>query len=411
MVQVAESPLSEQIDGDELPTIRVVSRTDFKDLVDLLVGSGVGRQLTGDQVARVLEGARILRYASGDFVYRDGDPADTMAIIMDGAVEVLKPGDDGALHALAVLRRGRSLGEAALSGRPVRTADVRALEPTTLLSLTVRGPHASEWTPMVALQLVGELTGRVHRAGARAVQAMSAQLTEQRRRAEGGRALAIFMAFLSLYAMSVRVLAELRVGPVQSTVVTSAGLVLVVLGIAWLVRTSSYPASFFGVIINDGWRRELKEAVLVAAAMCGAATVAAWLAGAFGLVGSAPLFVPNAVAHLREHPAELAAIGLYVAFCPVQELVARGALQGALNDLLTGQKYAEAQTILLSNMIFAATHSHISLGMAVASFIAGVVWGVLYARQRSLFGVSVCHAIVGVYAFEVLQLLRTVNGD
>lgn len=107
---------------------------------------------------------------------------------------------------------------------------------------------------------------------------------------------------------------------------------------------------------------------------------------------------------------DLGFAALYLLMCPMQELVVRGALQSSLAELLAGQPYAPLQAILLSNAMFAATHAHLSPVFSVVSFFPGLVWGILYYRQGSLLGVSICHMIIGVYALEPLgfdRLIRT----
>jgi membrane protease YdiL (CAAX protease family) len=47
---------------------------------------------------------------------------------------------------------------------------------------------------------------------------------------------------------------------------------------------------------------------------------------------------------------------------------------------------------------------YVSPGLALTAFVAGLFWGWLYARQRSLVGVSISHVLLGFWAFEVVDL-------
>ena len=60
--------------------------------------------------------------------------------------------------------------------------------------------------------------------------------------------------------------------------------------------------------------------------------------------------------------------------------------------------------ILLSNLLFTASHLHLSIPFAVAAFMPGLLWGAIYARQGTLVGASVSHALVAFVAFFVLKL-------
>ena len=59
---------------------------------------------------------------------------------------------------------------------------------------------------------------------------------------------------------------------------------------------------------------------------------------------------------------------------------------------------------MLFRSIFSAAHLYVSPGLAVIAFVAGLFWGWLYARQSGLIGVSVSHVLLGLWAFEVVDL-------
>ena len=47
-------------------------------------------------------------------------------------------------------------------------------------------------------------------------------------------------------------------------------------------------------------------------------------------------------------------------------------------------------------------HVSIDFFFAVCMLISGVFWAILYARQQSLLGVMVSHAIIGIYGLYLL---------
>lgn len=71
---------------------------------------------------------------AGDVVVRQGAPADKFFIIVDGTVEVVRT-DDGEPRLLATLTAGQFFGELAILHDMPRTATVRTLTPTTLLTM------------------------------------------------------------------------------------------------------------------------------------------------------------------------------------------------------------------------------------------------------------------------------------
>ena len=78
------------------------------------------------------------------------------------------------------------------------------------------------------------------------------------------------------------------------------------------------------------------------------------------------------------------AYGLYT---PIQEFVVRGALQGSLQRTLGGPHVA-LRAILFSTLIFTTLHLHLSVSYALLTFVPSLFWGAMFARQRSLVGVS-----------------------
>jgi len=69
--------------------------------------------------------AGAVTYEAGEFIFRCGDQAESLFLILEGEVEVLLPTDSGQRKRLALLSPGRSFGEMALLNHRTRSADVR----------------------------------------------------------------------------------------------------------------------------------------------------------------------------------------------------------------------------------------------------------------------------------------------
>ena len=72
-------------------------------------------------------------------------------------------------------------------------------------------------------------------------------------------------------------------------------------------------------------------------------------------------------------------------------------IQSTLSVVLTGRS-ARWLPIVLSSAVFSMGHQHLGWSYALASFVPGLFWGWMYQRQRSLIGVSISHALIGVWA-------------
>jgi len=84
----------------------------------------------------------------------------------------------------------------------------------------------------------------------------------------------------------------------------------------------------------------------------------------------------------------------YFLVAPLQEFLARGAVQGILMKLLD-MRYKGLISILVTTFIFGAMHVMTSLNLTMASFLMGWIWGLMYLRHNNLAGVSLSHIIVG----------------
>jgi len=86
------------------------------------------RYLPYSDLMRVASIAREVLLAPGDVVMREGEFDDTLYVILEGTVAVVKGGVE-----IAVLEPGAQFGEMSLIDREVRSASVTAREPTSLL--------------------------------------------------------------------------------------------------------------------------------------------------------------------------------------------------------------------------------------------------------------------------------------
>ena len=94
----------------------------------------------------------------------------------------------------------------------------------------------------------------------------------------------------------------------------------------------------------------------------------------------------------------------YFFVAPAQELIARGFLQSSIERFLTG-KNRTAIAILLTSVQFGVVHLHFSFATGVVAMISGLLFGAIFARQRTLVGVSLSHFVLGTLAFGPLRLL------
>ncbi len=96
-------------------------------MVPLLAG------LSGELLQSLSQMAKAVTFLTGDLVIGEGEKGDSLYIITHGLVNVYKEGHED--EPLAQLRDGEFFGEMALLEAHIRTANVKAVQPTTLLRL------------------------------------------------------------------------------------------------------------------------------------------------------------------------------------------------------------------------------------------------------------------------------------
>jgi hypothetical protein len=94
----------------------------------------------------------------------------------------------------------------------------------------------------------------------------------------------------------------------------------------------------------------------------------------------------------------------YFFVAPAQEVIGRGFLQSSIEKFLTG-KHRTLLAIVLTAVQFGVVHLHFSFTAGALAMVSGIIFGRMFARQRTVLGVSISHFILGTLAFGPLQLL------
>ncbi len=167
-----------------------------------------------------------------------------------------------------------------------------------------------------------------------------------------------------------------------------------------VIMRSGFPLAFFGMRL-DNWRPAVGFALSASLGFIATGLALKWLAintipavEALPLIDFADIRVGNE--SVMTSPLYWAAVALYLVLTPVQEFVARCGVQAPLYAFLQGSETKRrVLSILVSNLVFAAAHVHISLEFALAAFIPGIFWGWIFARTHSLLAASLSHFMIG----------------
>jgi len=344
----------------------------------------------------------------GATLIEQGTVGEELYLIDEGEFAVIRRDADRE-YTVNRMTAGQDFGVIALFEQGVRTATLRATRPSVVYRLRFRdlaGAYGYHVDAPYAVMLRNELrthTDLLRSGNEVAVAALRRELDEAKRRLSFGHFVAFLIGSVTAYAFLLRILLGTGLGKVDSTFITVGVLVACVLFCVPLIRASGFPPSTYGLTLR-GWRPALRDSLRWTAIFLAVVTVLKLIL--LQVVPSwrgQPLFSMYGFTRYATLGEALGLMGMYVLFCPIQEFIARGVMQSSLQEFLSGPHAARA-AILLSTLMFTQIHLHLAPGYAVAAFFPSLFWGALYARHRTLLGVSVSHVLIGVYVAFFLGL-------
>ena len=104
--------------------------------VKQILDSSLGLEFSDQQAATVVDLMDERLLADGDYLIEEGTSDDTLHVILEGKLEVVKKTPADALASLAVLREGDMAGELSFLDSEKHTVGLRALSTVKVLSLT-----------------------------------------------------------------------------------------------------------------------------------------------------------------------------------------------------------------------------------------------------------------------------------
>ena len=343
------------------------------------------------------------RYRAGALILRQGDQADCLGVLLEGEVVVWCQEDDLRVD-MARLQPGDWFGGSCLTSG-TRSASISAATGAEVAFLgaaeLLNAMEDEQLSLDPRVRVLVELVQAQHRHLARTNAAALAAAQEQARsaaiRARSATAVAVLVSLMSIYAYGVGMLSAAQ----------GKGLELASLGVAALasagaaayVHQAQLPWAAFGLTLRGlgpacravlAWTAGF-AAVTTLLKGLGIALLPAWE----GL----PLLLWPDLSMVT-----LAWCGAYLLSSVIQEFAARSFLHTAFEQIFSG-RWSGARAAVLSNLVFSVFHLHYSASFAVVTFTVGLMYSAWWIRHRSLIGVSLLHALTGLWAMDVLGVL------
>jgi CRP-like cAMP-binding protein len=96
-----------------------------------LKGFGLFEGFAPEETRAMIQCGRVTAYSAQEVLFREGDPADAVMLVLSGRLEVFVSEGKASPRVLAEAGPGRIVGEVAVLHRVPRSAGVRAAEPAT----------------------------------------------------------------------------------------------------------------------------------------------------------------------------------------------------------------------------------------------------------------------------------------
>jgi CRP/FNR family transcriptional regulator, cyclic AMP receptor protein len=123
-----------------------------------------GALADGDLDALIIEG-RVAAYGGGSVVFRKGDPAEDLMIVLCGRIRLSSTSSHGKEVLFDFIGPGRCFGEGALLDGKIRALEAIAVKPSAVFALHRRDVLAClERHPAVAVRMIRVLCARLSRA-------------------------------------------------------------------------------------------------------------------------------------------------------------------------------------------------------------------------------------------------------
>lgn len=375
--------------------------------------SHIYNRLTESEKTELDNLAEEVHFKKGDLLISENEPASKLFLIHQGSASVYKTSTDNEgrsfEHHIFNIDSGSLVGLMPLVDEQNRSANVKAESdivascyPYALIkkNLKLYGAICRSASLVFSQQL--------RHTNEKVVAALKSELATARAKNVLGMLMIAIFWFICVYTILLTTIIGLSDLIPNTTPISVALIIIMVVLLVFVVLKSDFPPKFFGLTL-DRWKEHIIEAFVYSLIICLVITLAKWVA-IHGLTyyKGKPLFDPSRDASLNGHfnlGLFFISLFMYALFCPAQEFITRCVLQTTFYKFLPGGvRTRKWNSIILSNLLFSTTHSHVTLLVALVVFLPGLFWGWLFHRQRSLVGVAVSHTLIGVYVMIFLTI-------
>ncbi len=371
------------------------------DIIPFLQKNELTQNLSLEEIEALLPFVEIDEFDEGEMVFHEGDDSRDLYLVIKGTLTILKKMDDH-FQQFGTIAEGQFFGEMAHLENEKRSASIKALESVQVLSIHLdklqQAENQKTIYAKIVTQLAKKVSGNLRRTDQTLIDSLKEKLQIMQTHNQVSKTLIhiiVLMAFWFNLAEFATLFPTYR--KTLDIVFTSTLLVLFATSAIYVIRSSGYPLSFYGLTVK-GWFQNTIEAILYSIPFMVLIIILKWV-----LIHNVKLFEGVGLfGTLEKFKVTWPIIVIYTLLTPVQEVVARGCIQSSFRNFFQGPNRV-FMAVLVSNLLFQVVHTTKDFWLALASLIFGFFWGFLFESQKSIVGVTVSHAIIGTWAFFIVD--------
>ena len=368
--------------------------------------------LSKNAVNNALKLSTTVRFPRGALIIKENEPTDELYIILSGKVTIITSGNTGEAadehYSTTMLTSGNVVGELSFIDDKTRSARVVAATECELIvieknAITPKsfGDEFSSFFKNIAKIAATRLRATTQREAKH----YKEQLLEKRKRLDIGQLLIYVVLSLSIYTFSLPLIRTLDLH-IGHSIISSLIILILACLYYYLIMRSPLPRSAFGLTLKNAKKNIISALKYSIPILIFTVCAKILLIHIYHPVNVSVFSFNHGFSHHYGISQYIFTLCLYALFVFPQEVVARCALQSMLSNYLYGEVQSKWLPILQSNLMFAALHIHKSFFFSVISFFTGLFWGWLYAKQKSVVGVTVSHIAIGVFAIFMVGFMH-----
>jgi len=370
------------------------------------------KRFSHEEIALFIPLVQEVFFNTGEYLMHEGELGEVLFILKEGEVEGLKHDPTGRAHQIFLLGPRHCVGEMALLDDSVRSATVRATKPTSCYALSLKKfsmlSHEKGEYAKLKLSLAEQLGARVRKNNEKILASLHVETENTRQRLQLSHFLITLSVLVFGYALTLKGVALGIKNPDLLSLFTDTFLLFFVfLALGYMIK-SGRPWSYYGVNFSH-WKKDLQEGVLFTFPVLVAMFIGKWaLIHTVPAFKEVPLFDIFGAERLSTffHKADVWMLGLlngvYLLLVPLQELIARGAVQGSCQDFFIGP-HRKGLANFVASLYFTIFHLHQPYLFALSALAFGLFFGWIFARQNTLVGCSVAHILISIWGFCFLD--------